>query len=453
MSETSEANPRQFPQGINEREKPTPNKAEPSSRMRWTWAEPAAWTERMLTALEQGVKGGKWYCLMDKVFSMRNLHASFTKVKAKRGAPGADHVTVRRFEERLDANVERLAKQLAAGTYTPQPVKRVYISKPGSEEKRPLGIPTVRDRVIQGALRHVLEPIFERDFAEHSYGFRPGRGCKDALRRVNDLLNNGRTIVVDADIKGYFDSIPHDRLLARVREKVTDRSVLGLVEKFLTQGVLDGLKYWTPEEGTPQGAVLSPLLANIYLDPLDHLMAERGFEMVRYADDFVVLCKSEAEACQALERIRDWTARAGLTLHPGKTRMVDAAERGGFDFLGYHFERGWKWPRKKSLKKLKETIRSKTKRCNGHSLSAIITQINPVLRGWFEYFKHSHKNTFRPLDQWVRMRLRSILRKRRKGEGRGRGTDHQRWPNAYFAEHGLFSLVAAHASACQSARR
>ncbi len=453
MSEKTEANPRQFSEGIDEREMLTPSEDEPSVRTRWPWAEPAAWTERMLAALETGVKGGKWYCLMDKVLSPGNLRAAFAKVKAKRGAAGTDHVTVKMFEDRLEANVERLAKQLAEGAYTPQPVKRVYIPKPGSKEKRPLGIPTVRDRVVQGALRHVLEPIFERDFAEHSYGFRPGRGCKDALRRVNDLLNDGRTIVVDADIKGYFDSIPHDRLLSRVREKVTDRSVLGLVEKFLTQGVLDGLKHWTPEKGTPQGAVLSPLLANIYLDPLDHMMAERGFEMVRYADDYVVLCKSEAEADRALGMIREWTDQAALTLHPEKTQVVDAAERGGFDFLGYHFERGWKWPRKKSLKKFKDTIRSETKRCNRHSMNMIIVRINPVLRGWFEYFKHSHKNTFGSVDQWVRMRLRSILRKRRKGKGRGRGTDHQRWPNAYFAEHGLFSLDDAHGSACQSARR
>ncbi len=356
MPKQTEPNPQQFPQGMDEREKPLTAETEPSVRTRWTWAEPAAWSERMLTALEQGVKGGRWYCLMDKVLSERNLRASFAKVKAKRGAAGVDHVTVKMFEKHLAANVEKLTRQLADGTYRPHAVKRVHIPKPGSKETRPLGIPTVRDRTIQGALRHVLEPIFERDFAEHSYGFRPGRGCKDALRRVNDLLHDGRTIIVDADIKGYFDSIPHDRLMARVCDKVTDRSVLGLVEKFLTQGVLDGLKRWQPEMGTPQGAVLSPLLANIYLDPLDHFLAERGFEMVRYADDFVVLCRSQAEAARALGTIREWTDEVGLTLHPEKTGVVDAAECGGFDFLGYHFERGWKWPRKKSLKKFKDTI-------------------------------------------------------------------------------------------------
>lgn len=451
MSERMEENPRQFPdEGMDGRERPT---AEASVRSRWSWTEPSAWTDRMLTALEEGVKGGKWYCLMDKVLRLGNLESSFAKVKARKGAPGMDHVTVKQFEGRLEENLTRLRRDLREGNYTPSPVKRTLIPKPGGKEMRPLGIPTVRDRTVQGALRQVLEPIFERDFAPHSYGFRPGRGCKDALRRVQALLDQGRTWVVDADIKGYFDAIPHDRLMARLREKVSDRTVLGLVEKFLEQDIFDGLKRWKPEEGSPQGAVLSPLLANIYLDPLDHAMAKRGWEMTRYADDFVVLCASESEARAALEQIREWAREAGLTLHPGKTRIVDATQKGGFDFLGYHFERGMRWPRQKSLKKLKDSIHAKTKRCNGHSLEHIIADINPVLRGWFAYFKHSHKNTFPGVDGYVRGRLRGILRKRRGGQGRGRGSDHQRWPNAYFAQRGLYSLATAHAVACQSARR
>jgi RNA-directed DNA polymerase len=452
MNGTTEDYPPQSSQGVDERERLASEVAAPV-RDRWPWVEPSAWTERMLTALEEGVKGGKWYCLMDKVLKPPNLLASFAKVEARGGAAGSDHVTVKAFARRLGENIDRLAGQLRDGSYRPAPVRRVHIPKPGSREKRPLGIPTVRDRVVQGALRHVLEPIFERDFAPHSYGFRPRRSCKAALRRVQRLLDDGHMWVVDADIKSYFDAIPHDRLLALVREKVTDRSVLGLVELFLKQGVLEGLREWTPETGTPQGAVISPLLANIYLDPLDHEMAEWGFEMVRYADDFVVMCRDETGAREALGRLRTWTEAHGLCLHPKKTRLVDAAERGGFDFLGYHFERGYKWPRKKSLKKLKDTIRGKTKRCNGHSLERIIDLVNPTLRGWFGYFKHSHKNTFSSLDGWVRMRLRSILRKRRKGKGRGRGSDHQRWPNAYFAEHGLYSLSMAHEEACRSARR
>jgi RNA-directed DNA polymerase len=307
--------------------------------------------------------------------------------------------------------------------------------------------------VVQAALRAVLEPIFERDFAAQSYGFRPNRGCKDGLRRVDTLLKAGHSWVVDADLKSYFDTIPHSALLARVREKVTDSRVLELLEAFLTAKVMETAEGWTPEEGTPQGAVISPLLSNLYLDPLDHLMAGAGIEMVRYADDFVILCPSEAEARQALERVQSWTAAAGLTLHPVKTRIVEARQAGGFDFLGYHFEQGKRWPRRKSLEKLKGTVRAQTRRTRGQSLAAVITDLNRSLRGWFGYFQHSSRFTFRPLDQWVRERLRSLLRFRQGRSGRARGADYQRWPNAFFVGQGLFSFVTAHALACQSSWR
>ncbi len=300
----------------------------------------------------------------------------------------------------------------------------------------------------------MIEPIFERDFAEHSYGFRPGRGCKDALRRVDQLLKSGYAHIVDVDLKSYFDTIPHDPLMARVAKKISDGRVLGLIAMFLKQGVLEGLSEWTPEQGAPQGAIISPLLSNIYLDPLDHLMSERGFQMVRYADDFVILCRSRDEAEAALALVREWTEAAGLTLHPTKTRITTHEE--GFDFLGYHFRRGrrnYRFPRKKSLTKLKDTIRAKTRRTDGRSLSVIIADVNRTLRGWFEYYKPSYRTTFPSMDGWVRMRLRSILRKRAKRKGRGRGRDHQRWPNAYFAEHGLFNLTTAHRLASQSSLR
>lgn len=450
-----EANPPQFPQGMDRGERLRYAATEPSEgiRERWSWAEPAVWTERMLTALEEGVKGGRWHCLWDKILKVENARAASGKVLAKRGSAGVDHVTVERFGADLDKNLDRLIRELREGKYVPYPVRRVEIPKPGSREKRPLGIPTVRDRVVQGMLKHVLEPICERDFAEHSYGFRPGSGCKDALRRVQRLLSEGHHWVVDADIRGYFDSLPHDQLMECMRKKVADGTVLGLIEAFLKQGILEGLKHWEAEQGTPQGAVLSPLLANVYLDPLDHQMAETGYAMTRYADDFVVMCRSQAEAEQALEIIRAWMEEAGLKLHSEKTRIVDATQRGGFDFLGYHFERGKRWPRKKSLRKFQDAVRARTRRCSGQGLDAIIAALNPILRGWFAYFKHSHPDTFRLMDGWIRMRLRSILRKRRKGSGRGRGSDHQRWPNTFFAKHGLFSLLDARLLACQSARR
>ena len=422
-------------------------------RARWAWVEPEVWTDRMLTALEQGVKGGKWFSLIDKVHSKRNLRSAWQSVRANKGAAGVDHQTIRMFERHLEENLTRLEESIRAGTYRPQAIRRAWIPKPGGKDKRPLGIPTVRDRVVQTALRNVLEPVFERDFAARSYGFRPGRGCKDALRRVDWLLKVGYTFVVDADLRSYFDSIPRPQLLERVGAKVSDGRVLALVAAYLEQEVMEDMKHWTPEKGTPQGAVISPLLSNIYLDPLDHQMAGHGFEMVRYADDFVILCRSQDEAVRALDEVRAWTAQAGLALHPEKTRIVDATQPGGFDFLGYHFERGYRWPRKKSLDKFKDSIRAKTKRTNGHNLDTLTLAVSLTLRGWFEYFKHSHKATFPPLDSWVRMRLRSILRKRAGGRGRGHGRDHYRWPNAFFAGHGLFSLTAAHALACQSSAR
>lgn len=403
----------------------------------------------MLTALENGVKGGVWFSLIDKVYAPSNLLAAWDKVSGNRGSAGVDHVTIEMFEMRVEPNLKTLSEQLRTGDYRPQAIRREYIPKPDGT-RRPLGIPTVRDRVTQTALRNVLEPIFEIGFAEHSYGFRPGRGCKDALRRVDQLMKAGYWYVVDADLKSYFDTIPHERLMERVREKVADGRVLKLIESFLTQGVMEGLERWTPEAGSPQGAVISPLLSNIYLNPLDHLMAALGFEMVRYADDFVILCRSSEEAGRALEQVKRWVEENGLTLHPQKTRVAHVLED-GFEFLGYHFVNGVRRPRGKSLDKLKGDIRQRTKRTNGKSLEQIIGELNPKLRGWFGYFKHSTPRVFTDIDAWIRRRLRSILRKRRGRRGLGRGADHQRWPNIYFEELGLYSLKAARAQICQPA--
>lgn len=407
----------------------------------------------MLTALEEGVKGGVWFALIDKVFAERNLRAAFQQVAKNDGATGVDGETVRAFERRLAEMIRRLSEALKAGTFSPQAIRRGHIPKPGTTETRPLGIPTVRDRVVQAAVVNVIEPIFERGFAEHSYGFRPGRGCKDALRRLSKLLEQGYVHVVDADLKGYFDSIPHGQLMARVKERIADGRVLRLIGDFLKADILDDMKRWTPEQGAPQGAVLSPLLSNIYLDPLDHLLARHGIEMVRYADDFVILCQTAEDAAKALELVKQWVSDNGLTLHPDKTQIVDSRTE-SFDFLGYTFQGREHWPRKKAVQKMRDTIRAKTVRQNGRSIQCVIADVNKTVRGWFAYFKHGTKpRLYRDQDGWIRMRLRSILRCRDHRLGRGRGRDHQLWPNAYFAKRGLYSLVAARAAAVQSLRR
>ena len=425
---------------------PPKQAGEASAHERWAWVERSVWTERMLTRLTASEPADRvWFSLLDKTYAPANLQSAFGKVWRNGGSAGADEQTVAHFGRHAEAELQRLHEQLRDGTYRPQPVRRAWIAKPGSKEKRPLGIPAVRDRIVQGALRHVVEPIFEADMAEHSYGFRPGRGAKDALRRVDHLLKAGHDWVVDADLKSYFDTIPHDRLLALVKTRVADGRVLALVESFLRAGVLETAKGWQPTaRGTPQGGVISPLLANVYLNPLDHQMAAAGWEMVRYADDFVILCRSEAEAQAALAAVRQWVSEAGLTLHPEKTRVVNAAQPGGFDFLGYHFERGMKWPRKKSLKKLKDRVRAQTSRLDGRSLSAIVADVNRSLRGWYGYFQHSHANTFATVDGYVRRRLRSMLQWRLDGVGKGIGAAHQRWPNEWFAHCGLLSLAAEH---------
>ena len=418
-------------------------------RARWAWVEPSVWTERMLEALEQGVRGGQWFSLIDKVGARRTLEAAWQQVRRNRGAGGIDGVSIERFAASAERILAELESEIKGGRYRPAPVRRRYIPKPGTVQKRSLGVPTVKDRVVQAALRAVLEPIFERKFVATSYGFRPRRSCKDALRRVVELLRQGYVWVVDADIASYFDTIDHGLLMEDVREDVADGRVLALIEAFLKDGVMEDGELREPESGTPQGGVISPLLANIYLHPVDVVLHQAGYESVRYADDVVVLCRSRDEAEKALALLRATMTARRLALHPTKTRIANAQDE-GFDFLGYHFQGGRRWPRKKSVKKLRDAIRSHTRRANGHSLAAIIAWINPILRGWFAYFKHSHRNVFPGIDGWVRMRLRSILRKRAHHRGRGRGSDHQRWPNAFFTAQGLFTMTEAHAAALQS---
>jgi RNA-directed DNA polymerase len=402
----------------------------------------------LTTLLEHRVKGGKWHTLYDKVMSEQNLSVSTMKVVEKRGAAGVDRQTVTVFAERHREEIIRLQTELKDESYRPLPVRRVEIPKPGSNEKRPLGIPTVRDRVVQTALVHVLEPIFDHTFHERSFGFRHGRGCHDALRCVEALLEDGYIYVVDADLKGYFDTIPKDRLLALVQQKVSDSAVLRLVKKYLDQEIMSELKTWTPEAGVPQGAVLSPMLSNVYLNPLDHLMSDKGYQMVRYADDFVILCRSHSEAEAALSEIREWVAGSGLTLHPEKTHIVNSNEK-SFAFLGYSFRGRLRFPRAKSHEKVVARLRELTPRKSGESLVCIIARINRSLIGWFNYFRHCFWNIFEPYDSMVRRRLRRLLLKRNRKNPKRLSRTH-RWPNSFFTEQGLYSLSEAHARFVQS---
>jgi len=281
------------------------------------WIETSIWTRNMLTALGNGVKGGKWFSLIDKVYSLKTLNIAWEQVKSNKGSAGIDKVSIEKFELKAEIYLKELEQSLKEHSYNPQPVKRVYIPKAGGK-KRPLGIPVVKDRIVQTAIKMVIEPIFENEFLDSSYGFRPNRGCKDALREVDNLLK------VDADLQSYFDTIPHNNLMRLLEEKISDQSLLNLVQKYLKQNIIDGVKNWIPIAGTPQGAVLSPLLANIYLHPMDVMLTNLGLKVVRYADDFVILSKTEQEAQMALEKVKEWVNKVGLTLHPNKTHIGNA---------------------------------------------------------------------------------------------------------------------------------
>jgi RNA-directed DNA polymerase len=428
---------------------------------RWEWVETSVWTERMLNALHQGVKGGKWHSLIDKIHRTETLESAYRKVAKNKGKGGVDHVSVEAYGSRLDSELTGLREDLRKRSYNSSAIRRVHIPKPGKKETRALGIPTVRDRVVQTATRLVIEPIFEADFSDQSYGFRPGRGCKDALREVDRLLKEGKHHVVEVDLRRFFDTLNHERLMTRLKERISDQSVQALIQGMLEQGVMEQGKEWRPEEGAPQGGPISPLLANIYLNPLDHQVKASGYQMIRYADDMVILCESSHEAQKAKGELENWVKVNELELHPEKTRVVDMGEKdASFEFLGYRFHRTkgkgrlTRYPRAEKLKGLRQKLSKPLRRNNGKSLEEIIRKVNQVLKGWFEYFKHANKYSFPPLDSWVRMRLRSILRRRQKQKGRGKHiADSKRWPNTFFEQQGLFSLCRAHAELVQSARR
>lgn len=441
-------------QGVDGQPGPTKVKRQTSNlRQNWEWTEETIWTENMLTALENGVKGGKWFSLIDKIHRLSTLESAWEKVRRNHGAAGVDKISIKRVGNDPMKYLKEVQTQLKSGTYKPQPVKRVYIPK-GQGKTRPLGIPTVIDRVVQMAVKSAIEPVLEKEFMDSSYGFRPGRSAKDALREVDKYLKNGLVWVVDADLQSYFDTIPHDKLMAKVERYISDGRILELIRQWLKQDIMEGSKTWTPIMGSPQGAVISPLLANLYLHDLDQLMSSQGYRMVRYADDFVILCNNESEARKALSLVKLWTEEQGLTIHPEKSHIGNALIEGeGFEFLGYHFEGGSRWVRQKSVTKYREKVREMTRRTCGQAISMVIERLNRTLKGWYNYFKHVDRWSMNTFDSFVRRRLRAILRKQEKRPGYGCSLrDHRQWPNSFFAELGLFSMATARRreAACRS---
>lgn len=410
-------------------------------RQRWGWTEESIWTENMLVALENGVKGGKWFSLIDKVYDLRTLKAAWKKVRANKGAAGIDDISVGMFERKAEVYLLEIQQALKSNYFRPLPVKRAYISK-GKGKLRPLGIPVVKDRIVQSAIKLVIEPIFEKEFSQASYGFRPGRSCKDALRVVDGLLVEGCSWYVDADIQGYFDAIPHDRLMQKFKRYISDGTLCELVESFVRHDVMEDGGICSALSGTPQGGIISPLLANLYLHDLDLMMEKEGFRMVRFADDFIVLASDEQSVIRAQTFIHEWVEENQLTVHPDKSHTGNSQIKGqGFEFLGYRFENGKRWVREKSILNLRNAVRDRTKRAGGVSIAAVIQKLNPVLRGWYNYFKHVNLYGMNTFDAFVRRRLRAILRHYNKRPGFGRSLrDHQSWPNSYFANLGLFTM-------------
>lgn len=424
------------------------------------------------TRRERGTKmQTKYHSLYGQMLEERNFLEAWEAVKRNRGTGGVDGQSIAEFAASLGDNIVALREECKAKSYRPQPVRRVYIPKAGKPgEFRPLGIPAVRDRIVQQALLQVLQPVFEPVFLDCSFGFRPGRSAHMALDRVSQHLAEGYVWVVDCDLKGYFDTIPHERLVDRVAERVADGTVLRLIRAFLEAGVMEEGTVHRSIAGTPQGGVISPLLANLYLHPFDAMMTERGHRLTRYADDFVILCRSERAAKRVMDSVKAYLeGELGLVVHPTKSRVVHVNE--GFVFLGYLFKGQYRRPSDKALQRFKGEVRRYTRRNQTVSMQQLLANLNPYLRGWGHYFGYANvRERFAVLDKWIRRRLRAVQLRSwrhvkylhaillRKGWRREQleGLRMARWrssvspqpnaalDNAWFTELGLVSLLSLH---------